>query len=165
MQERTAEVNRLPKVLESANLKRASVATAVLGASGRDMLAALLGGAQDPAAVAELARGKLRAQLPDLRRALLGRVKPHHLVLISRILAHGDFLEQSMAQVQEEIGRSLAPCEEAVTLLDTIPSGSAVTAATIVAEIGTDMSRFPSAQHLASWRVSAPATSRAGANA
>jgi len=160
--ERTAEINRLHKVLEAANLKLASVASDVLGVSGRDMLAALLDGQQDPAALAELARGKLREKLPELRRALVGRVKPHHLVLISRILAHVDFLEQSIAEVQEEIARSLTPFEEAVTLLDTIPGVGAVTAATIVAEIGVDMSRFPSARHLASWAGLCPGNKQSG---
>lgn len=162
VQERVAEANRLQKVLEAANLKLASVASDVLGVSGRDMLAALLDGEQDPEALAALARGKLREKLPDLRRALVGRVKPHHLVLISRILAHLDFLEQSIAQVQEEITHSLAPFEQAVTLLDTIPSVGTVTAATIVAEIGTDMSRFPSAQHLASWAGLCPGNKQSG---
>jgi len=162
VQERVAEVNRLHKVLEAANLKLASVASDVLGVSGRDMLAALLAGAQDPDALAELARGQLRAKLPDLRRALVGRVKPHHLVLIGRILAHVDFLEQSIAEVQEEIDRSLAPFDEAVTLLDTIPDVGAVVAATLVAEIGTDMSRFPSHNHLSSWVGFCPGNKQSG---
>ena len=162
VQERTAEINRLQKVLEGANLKLASVASDVLGASGRDMLAALLGGEQNPEALAELARGKLRAKLPALRRALVGRVKPHHLVLIERILAHVDFLEQSLAAVQGEIDHSLAPFAEAVALLDTIPGVGAVAAATIIAEIGVDMGRFPSAKHLASWAGLCPGNKQSG---
>ena len=88
--------------------------------------------------MADLARGKLRAKLPELRRALVGRVKPHHPVLIDRILAHIDFLEQSIAQVQEEIERALAPFEEAVALVDGIPGVGRIAAATLVAEIGMD---------------------------
>jgi transposase len=133
------EVNRLQKTLEGANLKLASVATDVLGVSGRDMLAALLGGEQDPAVLAELARGKLRAKLPALRRALAGRVRPHHLVLVGQILAHIDFLEESIAHVQEEIGRRQAPFAAAVQLLQTIPGVGAVAATAIVAEVGTDI--------------------------
>lgn len=162
VQERTAEINRLQKVLESANLKLASVASDVLGLSGRDMLAALLTGERDPEVLADLARGKLRAKLPELRRALVGRVKPHHLVLIERILAHLDFLEQSIAQVQEEIDRALVPFEEAVDLVDTIPGVARTAAATIVAEIGIDASRFPSAKHLASWAGVCPGNKQSG---
>ncbi|HEV8632788.1 MAG TPA: IS110 family transposase [Chloroflexota bacterium] len=151
VQERTSEVNRLHKVLEGANLKLAAVATDVLGLSGRGMLLALVGGEQDPDVLAELARGRLRAKLPALRHALAGRVQPHHRVLIGRLLAHIDFLEESIAEVQEEIERRLPPFAEAVELLQTLPGVGAVVAAAVVAEIGTDMSRFPSAKHLASW--------------
>ena len=151
VQERGAEANRLHKTLEGANVKLAAVATDILGVSGRDMLAALLGGEQDPEVLAELARGRLRAKLPALRRALAGRVRPHHLVLIGQILAHIDFLEESIAQVQREIERCQAPVAPAVALLQTIPGVGEVAAVAIVAEIGTDMARFPSAKHLASW--------------
>ena len=90
VQQRADEVNRLQKVLETANLKLASVATDVLGKSGRSMLDAILGGQDDPELLAELARGRLRVKLADLRKALDGRVQPHHRVLLTRILAHID---------------------------------------------------------------------------
>jgi transposase len=151
VQERTDEINRLQKTLEGANLKLASVASDVLGLSGRAMFAALLAGERDPEVLADLARGKLRAKLPALRRALDGRVKPHHLVLIGQLVAHIDFLEASIAQVQRAIEPCLAAFGEAVQLLQTIPGVGEVVAAAIVAEVGTDMSRFPSAKHLASW--------------
>jgi transposase len=149
--ERAQEANRLHKVLETANIKLATVATDILGKSGRLMLGALLGGETDPEALSELARGRLRQKLPELRRALAGRAKPHHLVLIERILAHVAFLEESLAHLQGEIDRCLVPFRDAVDLLQTIPGVSTQAAATIVAEIGVDMSRFPSAKHLASW--------------
>jgi len=149
--ERAQEANRLQKVLETANIKLAMVASNVLGVSGRQMLAALLGGEQDAEALAELARGRLREKLPLLRRALVGRVQPYHLILIDRILAHIAFLEESMATLQQEIDRCLAPFAAAEALLMTIPGISAQAAATLIAEIGTDMTRFPSAKHLASW--------------
>ena len=162
IQERAAEVNRLQKVLETANIKLAMVATDILGVSGRQMLEALLGGAQDPEALAELAKGRLRAKLPELRRALDGRVQPHHLALIERILAHIDFLEGSLAQLQAAIEPHLAAFAEAVELLDTIPGVDAEAAAVIVAEIGTDMSRFASAKHLASWAGLCPGNKQSG---
>jgi transposase len=151
VQQRTDEANRLQKTLEGANLKLATVASNVLGVSGRHMLEALLGGEQDPEVLADLARGVLRAKLPQLRQALSGRVQPHHLVLIGQILGHIEFLEQAIAQVQAEIERCLPPFEEALELLQTIPGIKAVAASAILAEIGPDMSRFPSAGHLASW--------------
>ena len=162
VQERAQEVHRLQKLLEGANIKLASVATDVLGLSGRDMLRALIGGEQDPEALAELARGKLRAKLPALRQALQGRVQPYHLILLTRILAHIDFLEGSLAQLQAEIDARLTSCAEAVTLLQTIPGVGPIAAATIVAEIGTDMSRFPSAKHLASWAGVCPGNKQSG---
>jgi transposase len=147
----TAEVNRLHKVLETANLKLTSVATDVLGVSARRMLAALVAGEEDAGVLAELALGKLRAKLPELRRALEGRVKPHHRLLIEHLLVHLDFLEAATAELDAEIDRLVAPYAEATALLLTIPGIGAVTAATIIAEIGADMTRFASAKHLASW--------------
>ena len=151
VQERADEVNRLQKVLETANSKLASVATDVLGKSGRSMLDALLGGQDDPELLAELARGRLRAKLADLRKALDGRVQPHHRVLLMRILAHIDFLEESLAQLQTETEQDLHPFEEARKLLQSVVGIEETAAANIIAEIGTDMTRFASDKHLASW--------------
>lgn len=151
VQERAQEANRLHKVLESANVKLGTVASDVLGVSGRDMLAALLAGEQDPEALAELARGRLRAKLPALRQALDGRVHPHHRALLHHILAHIDFLEAQLAQLTAEIEAAQAPFAEALALVQTAPGVAEAAASAIVAEIGTDMSRFPSAAHLASW--------------
>jgi transposase len=151
VQERADEINRLQKVLETANLKLGAVATDVLGKSGRDMLDAVLRGEGDPETLAELARGRLRAKLPDLRLALEGRVQPHHRFLLTRLLAHIDFLEESIATVSQQIEEHLHPFEEAVQVLQSIPVLQETAIATIVSEIGTDMSRFPSDKHLASW--------------
>jgi transposase len=151
VQQRADQANRLQKTLEGANLKLAAVAADVLGVSARAMLAALLAGERDPDVLADLARGRMRAKLPQLRQALTGRIQPHHLVLIEQILQHIDYLEQAIAQMQTEIERCLPRFEEAVDLLQTIPGIRAVAAAAIVAEIGVDMSRFPTAGNLASW--------------
>jgi transposase len=140
--------------LEDANLKRAAVATDVLGLSGREMLAALLGGEADPAVLADLARGKLRAKLPALRQALAGRVQAHHRVVLSQLLAHIEFLEDAIAELTATITQQQAAATDqaqAVALLRTIPGVGETAAAAIVAEIGTDMTRFPTAKHLASW--------------
>jgi transposase len=162
VQQRADEVNRVQKTLEGANLKLAAVATDVLGASGRAMLTAILGGEAAPEVLAELAKGRLRAKLPALRQALDGRVKSHHRVLLGQLLAHIEFLEGSIAQLTEEIERALTPFEDAATLLATIPGIGAVAAAAIVAEIGVDMGRFPSAKHLASWAGVCPETRESG---
>lgn len=162
VQERAQEVNRLQKVLEGANVKLAAVATDVLGKSGRLMLDALVGGEQEAEALAQLARGRLRAKLPDLRLALEGRVQPHHRFLLTRILAHIDFLEESLAQVQQEIEQRLAPFEEAITLAQSVIGIQETAAAAIVAEIGTDMSRFASDKHLASWAGVCPGNKQSG---
>ncbi len=162
VQERAQEVNRLQKLLEGANIKLAAVATDVLGLSGRDMLHALIAGEQDPEVLADLARGKLRSKLPVLRQALQGRVKPYHLSLLMRILAHIEFLEESLTQLQQDIEQHLAPFADAVTLLQDIPGVGPVAAETIVAEIGIDMSRFPSAKHLASWAGVCPGNKQSG---
>src|SRR5258708_8323954 len=121
VQERAQEINRLQKVLETAHIKLASVATDVLGKSGRDMLNSIIKGVQDPEALAELARGRLRGKLADLRLALEGRVEPHHQFLLQQILAHTDFLEQSLEKVQQEIDERLVAFEEPVTLIQSLP--------------------------------------------
>jgi transposase len=139
-QARTSEVNRLQQTLAGANLKLASVATDVLGVSGRDLLAALLAGEADPAALAELAWGRLRATRPALRQALTGRVQAHHLVLIGQLLAHIDFLDDAIARLQDEIEACQAPVASAVELLQTIPGVGETIAAAVAAEIGTDLS-------------------------
>jgi transposase len=137
--------------LETANLKLGAVATDVLGKSGRAMLEALLGGEQDPEALAALARGRLRAKLPELRQALEGRVRPVHLVQLRLLLDHIAFLEGALAELQQEIEGLLGPFAEAVALAQTIPGVAQTAAIALIAEIGTDMTRFPSAKHLASW--------------
>jgi transposase len=162
IQQRTQEINHLHKVLETGNIKLAVVATDVLGTSGRDMLAALVAGQDDPAVLAELARGRLRAKLAALRQALDGRLQPHQRVLIGRILAHVDFINESVLEVQAEIDRQLASYQEAIELLDTIPGVGPTAAATIVAEIGVDMGRFPTAKHLASWAGVCPGNKQSG---
>jgi len=151
IQERADEVIRLQKVLEMANLKLATIATDILGKSGRAMLTAILGEQQDPEVLAELARGRLRAKLPQLRKALEGRVEPYHRLLIERILAHIDFLEGSILIIQRDIQERLKPFEAAEQLLGSIPVLQEAAIATIISEIGVDMDRFPSEKHLASW--------------
>ena len=162
VRERTQEVNRLQKVLESANLKLAAVATDVLGVSGRQMLEAIARGEDDPAVLAELAKRRLRAKLPELRLALEGRVKAHHRLLLRAILEHVDFLEGAIEALEAEVERALAPFAPEVAVLETIPGVSRTAAAAILAEVGTDMARFASAKHLASWAGVCPGNRQSG---
>ena len=151
IQDRTREVNRLHKVLEDAGRKLASVATDGLGASGRARRTALVAGTTDPALLADLARGRLRAKLPALRQALTGRVLGHHAFLLSQLLAHLDYLDETLATLGQAIEEHLAPFAEAAARLQTIPGVKQRTLEAIVAEIGVDMRPFPTAGHLASW--------------
>lgn len=162
VQERTQEVNRLHKVLETANIKLASVATDVLGKSGRDMIEALVQGTTDVEVLADLARGSLRKKIPQLQTALEGRLQVHHQLLLRYLLAHIDFLEATLAHLQQAIEDHLRPFEEAMDLVQSIPGIQATAAATIVAEIGVDMSRFPSHKHLASWAGVCPGNKQSG---
>lgn len=151
IEERTREVQRLEKVLQEAGLKLSSVATRVLGVSGRVMLEALIEGTTDPRVLAELARGRLRSKIPALKEALEGHFSAHHALMASKILAHIDYLDETIAQLSEEIEQALTPFSEQVALLDTIPGVNRRVAETIIAEIGVDMEQFPTHHHLASW--------------
>jgi transposase len=156
VRERTAEVNRLQKTLEGANIKLASVVSDVTGVSARAMLAELVAGQEDAAALADLAVGQLRGKLPELERALTGRMSAHQRFLLAQQLAHIDFLDAQVDALSQEIAGRLAPFEAQVRLLDSLPGIARWSAEVILAEIGTDMGRFPSAGHLASWAGMCP---------
>lgn len=151
IEERTREVQRLEKTLQDAGIKLSSVASKVLGVSGRLMLNALISGTHDPEVLAELAKGRLRQKLPALREALQGRFTGHHGLIVSRQLAHIDYLDDAIADLSDRIDEVIAPFAEKVALLDTIPGVDKRTAELLIAEIGADMSVFPTHRHLASW--------------
>jgi transposase len=156
IEERTREIQRLEKVLQEAAIKLSSVASQVLGISGRVMLEALISGTTDPEVLAELARGRLRSKIPALKEALEGHFSAHHALMASRILAHIDYLDEAIAEVSADIERVLIPFSEQVELLDTIPGVNRRVAETIIAEIGVDMEQFPTHHHLASWAGMCP---------
>ena len=151
IQDRAREANRLHKVLEDAGMKLASVATDILGVSGRAMLEALVGGTTDPEVLADLARGRLRKKRTALRQALAGRFRTHHGLLVSQIRAHLDFLDAAIDSLSAQIDTLLASFTAEMARLDTIPGVDKRTAEVLIAEIGVDMSVFPR-----------PAISRAG---
>ena len=154
--ERGREAQRLDKVLQDAGVKLSSVATDILGKSGRDMLDALVAGTRDPAVLAELARGKLRTKIPALKEALEGRFSAHHGLLVSSILAKLDFLEEIIASLSEEIDRVIAPFEDYLELIDTIPGVDRRVGEALIAEVGVDMSVFGAPDRLASWAGMCP---------
>ncbi len=158
VQDRTREANRLHKVLTDAGIQLASVATNVLGKSGRAMLAALVEGTTDPEVLAELARGALRRKLPALREALVGRFRPHHALLVSRLLAHIDYLDEALEDLTDQIEEALRPFASEAARLDAIPGVGPHTAGVLIAEVGVDMRQFPSPRHLASWAGLCPGT-------
>ena len=158
IQERTREVNRVHKVLEDANLKLSSVATDIMGVSGRAMLAAIIAGKDDPAALAELAKGRMRTKIEELAQALTGRIKDSHRLLLRLHLEHIDDLNAKLGELEAEIGKLLPPFDQddLMARLDEIPGLDQITVEIIIAEIGTDMTRFPTANHLTSWAGLAP---------
>jgi transposase len=194
IQERARTVNRVQKLLEGANIKLSSVVTDIMGVSARAMLAALGAGETDPTLMAELARGRLRSKIPELEKALIGIVEPHHRFLLAKQLAHIDFLGEQIADISAEIARRLeamslsshppTPDEgndvavgkpepnddgeppltwsEAVALLDTIPGVDQKVAEVMLAEMGLDMSQFPTDKHLAAWAGLAPGNHQSG---
>jgi transposase len=154
--QKASVANRIQKVLEDANLKLGSVVADVLGKSGRAMLRALIGGETDPAKLAELALGRLRKQMAKLRPALTGRVTGHHRFLLQLLLDEVEMIEQLLGRLEERIGAVLVPFFDAAQRLTTIPGVSQRVAEVVVAEIGPDMSPFPSEEHLASWAGMCP---------
>ena len=155
--ERQREANRLHKALEDTNIKLDCVASDILGVSGRAMLDALVAGTTDPQVLADLAKGRLRKKLPALRESLEGRFDRLHALLIGSILAHLDFLDEQIDGLSDAIEEQLAPfATAAVALLQTIPGIAERGAQNILAEIGTDMSVFPTDKHLASWAGQCP---------
>ncbi len=191
IRERTRIVNRVHKLLEGANIKLSSVATDIMGVSARAMLAELVCGQTDTKLMADLARGRMRSKIPDLEKALTGFVQEHHRFLLAQQLAHIDYLDEEIDALGVEIIRQMErmsspatghPPEteavpsspdagntespltwlEAVALLDTVPGIGVRAAEAILAEIGLDMSRFPTAKHLASWSGQAPGNNQSG---
>jgi transposase len=149
--ERAAVANRIQKVLEDANIKLASVASDVLGVSGRSMLAAIIDGCEDPTALTALARGRLRQKADALMSALQGFVSDHHRFLLRTLLRQVEQLEAMIAEYTARIEEVMLPLAEAAGRLESIPGLGSHAAEVIVAELGTDMTVFPTASHLASW--------------
>lgn len=191
VQERAREVNRVQKLLEGANIKLASVATDVLGVSGRLMLDALVGGETDEKEMAEMAKGRMRSKIPDLEKALTGIVSDHHRFMLGQQLTHIDFLDEQIARIGGEISLRLEkmsqmppppPTKEeggekaeetettetpltwqaAVALLDTVPGINQRSAEAILAETGIDMNQFPDDKHLTAWAGLAPGNNESG---
>ncbi|HYX47384.1 MAG TPA: IS110 family transposase [Sphingomicrobium sp.] len=154
--ERQREANRLHKALEDTGIKLDCVASDILGVSGRAMLDALVAGTTDPNVLADLAKGKLRAKIPALREALEGRFEPHHALVIGAILSHLDFLDEQISRLSEAIEEQLGPFAAGVELASSLTGVAKRTAEAMVAEIGIDMTVFPTAGHLSSWAGRCP---------
>ena len=154
--DRTSEVNRIQKVLEDANIKLASVASDVMGVSGRAMLEQIVGGEADPSVLAELAKGRLREKHDLLLKALSGRVRPHHRFMLAQHLSHIDFLDEAIEQLDQQIQEQMRPFAAALAAWDSLPGINQRLAEIIVAEIGPDLQPFEDAAHLASWAGMCP---------
>jgi transposase len=165
VEERNRFANRLQKVLEGTNIKLSAVATDIQGVSAQAILRALLNGQEDPRVLAELARGRLRNKRNELERALVGKITPHQRFMLSELLTQLGFLDEQIVRFGARIEEKLAQMpvyEEAVRLLDTIPGVDRQLATLIVAEIGVDMSRFPSDRHITAWAGVAPGNHETG---
>jgi transposase len=165
VQERSRFANRLQKVLEDTNIKLSAVATDMQGVSAQAMLRALIEGETDPNVLASMAKGRMRKKQDELARALVGKLTEHHRFMLSQLLDQLDVLDQQIAKIEGRIEEQLAqmpPFQSAVTLLDTLPGVDRQLAIMIVAEIGIDMSRFPSDRHLTAWAGVAPGNNETG---
>lgn len=154
--ERAREINRIQKVLEGANIKLSSVASDVLGKSGRAMIEAMIKGQENPEILSELAKGRLKSKKAELQKAMHGLMGNHQKLMLDAQLKHIDFLDELIAKLDEEVKTRMLPFEEDLELLDTIPGVGRRAAEQIIAEAGTDMDQFPSAAHLCSWAGVAP---------
>ncbi len=155
-QSQSRVANRIQKFLEQANLKLSSVATDALGVSGRKMLEAIIAGENNPEHLAQLARGRLKNKRAELEQALEGRVRDHHRFMLAEYLDEWKVLGERIRRMEAEIDKQMRPFEAAVALWQTVPGVERVTACSLVAEIGVDMTQFPTAQHLASWAALCP---------
>ncbi len=170
VQAHTAEAQRIHKTMEDAGIKLDSVASDSLGVSGRAMLAALVAGEREPEVLAELAKGRLRKKIPELRKALRGRFREHHALLVGMCLEHCGHLEAAIAKLDAQVDKVFAaneseagvPFVRARDRLDTITGVGKRAAEVVIAEIGVDMGRFPTAGHLASWAGMAPGNNVTG---
>jgi len=160
--ERTREVNRVQKVLEDANLKLASVATDIMGVSGRAILAQLLEGQTDPTTLAELAKGRLRKKHELLEKALAGRLKPHHRFMLIELLSHIDYLDEVLAKLDAEVEEQIRPFQAAVDRWDQLPGINQRCGQVIVAEAGADLKHFGTAERCASWAAMCPGNNESG---
>ncbi len=162
-EERTRTIQRLEKMLQDAGIKLTSVASTILGKTGRAILAALLGGEEDPTVLAELAKGRLRPKIPALRQALAHRFRlEHHGVLVAQQLAHVDFLDELIAETYQRVEVGLRPVTDLVDLVMTIPGVGRRVAEVLIAEVGLDMTVFATAAHLASWAGICPGNNSCG---
>jgi len=161
-QERTREVNRIQKVLEGANIKLGDVASDVMGKSGQDILRAIISGNDNPQAMAQMARGRLKSKTELLEKALTGLIGPHQKMLLESQLDHIDFLNKQIQKLSEEIVSRMHPFEKAIVALDGIPGISRINAEQILCETGIDMSRFPTDKHFASWAALCPGNNQSG---
>jgi len=162
---RTAEKQRVEKLLEDAQIKASVVASDIFGVSGRAMMAALIAGGRDPAVLAELARGVLRKKTPQLQEAFVGRFNTHHGFLLAKMLARVEHLDADIADLDVHIQEQVAPFAQAASRLAEIPGIKAITASAIIAEIGVDMTRFPTPEQLTSWARFAPGVKQSAGHA
>jgi transposase len=152
----TAEKQRVEKLLEDAGIKLSVVASDIFGISGRDMMAALIAGERDPAVLAQLARARMRVKIGDLQESFHGWFSDHHAFLLAKMLARIDAIDADITDVETRIEAQIAPFAEAADRLDAVPGVGPAIAQVIIAEIGVDMTRFPTAAHLASWAKFSP---------
>ncbi len=154
--DRTGEKNRVEKLLEDAQIKLSVVASDIFGVSGRDMMAAMIAGEREPRVLAQMARSRMRTKIPQLQEAFHGYFTDHHGFLLTKMLARIDALSSDVADLDVQIEAEIAPFADAVARLDEIPGIGPTAAAVIIAEVGADMTRFPTPAHLASWAKFAP---------